>query len=137
MPLIERFILTVLRRRTTVIFLCAVLLGWGSYAYYRLPIEPYPGVAPLTVQVICQWPGRSTLEVERQITIPVETALAGVPDTQTFRSVSLFGLSVVTLKFKQGTDSFKARQNVSLYLQNASIPSGVPSQPQPRCRRKR
>jgi len=51
-------------------------------------------IAPLNVQVITQWPGRSTLEVERQLTVPVETALSGVPDAASIRSVSLFGLSV-------------------------------------------
>ena len=67
----------------------------------------------------------STLEIERQLTIPIETALAGLPDSQSLRSVSLFGLSVVTIQFTEGTDAFKARHNVQLYLAEANLPNGV------------
>ena len=99
----------------------------GVLSFLRLPLQAYPGVAPVTVQAITQWPGRSTVEVEQQITIPVENALASVPDVQSFRSVSLFGLSVVTVKFKEGVDSFKARQNFVTYLSQANLPQGVQS----------
>ncbi|MEI7611889.1 MAG: CusA/CzcA family heavy metal efflux RND transporter [Betaproteobacteria bacterium] len=97
----------------------------GIWSFNQLPIEPYPNISPLNVQVITQWPGRSTLEVERQLTIPIETAMAGVPEIKSFRSVSLFGLSVVTLQFREGADSFKARHNVQLYLNNASLPQNI------------
>lgn len=104
-----------------------VLLALGMNSLSKLPIQPYPGVAPLTIQAISQWPGRSTTEVEQQVTIPVENALAGIPGLQAFRSVSLFGLSVVTLKFNDTTDPFKARQTFIANLSNVDLPDGVNS----------
>ncbi len=121
------FIRGVLEKRVLVIVGSIVLLGLGMFSLSKLPIQPYPGVAPLTIQAISQWPGRSTTEVERQVTIPVENALAGIPGLQAFRSVSLFGLSVVILKFNDTTDSFKARQTFITSLSNVSFPSEVTS----------
>lgn len=102
-----------------------VLLGLGMFSLSKLPIQPYPGVAPLTIQAISQWPGRSTTEVEQQVTIPVENALAGIPGLQAFRSVSLFGLSVVTLKFDDTTNPFQARQRFIASLSNVNFPPGA------------
>ncbi len=118
---------SILKRRLLIVFLASALLIAGILSFTRLPLQAYPGVAPVTVQAITQWPGRSTVEVEQQITIPVENALASVPDVQSFRSVSLFGLSVVTVKFKEGVDNFKARQNFVTYLSQANLPQGVQS----------
>lgn len=119
------FIQQVLHKRIIIIVLCLGLVALGAYSFHKLPIEAYPNIAPLNIQVITQWPGRSTLEIERQLTIPIETALAGLPDSQSLRSVSLFGLSVVTIQFTEGTDAFKARHNVQLYLAEANLPNGV------------
>ena len=121
------FIRGVVEKRVLVIFASIVLLGLGMLSLSKLPIQPYPGVAPLTIQAISQWPGRSTTEVEQQVTIPVENALAGIPGLQAFRSVSLFGLSVVTLKFNDTADPFKARQVFISNLSNVSFPPGVTS----------
>ena len=74
-----QFARLVLKRRWLVAFACLVLLIAGIQAFRALPIEPYPNVSPLNVQVITQWPGHSTLEVEQQLTVPIETALAGLP----------------------------------------------------------
>lgn len=125
------FIAGVLRRRLLILGLCLGLLVLGYISFTKLPIEPYPNISPLNVQVITQWPGRGTNEVERQITVPVETALANLPSLKTFRSVSLFGLSVVTLQFEDGTNSFVARQNVQLQLDSANLPEGVQSELSP------
>jgi cobalt-zinc-cadmium resistance protein CzcA len=121
------FIRGVVEKRVLVIFASIVLLGLGMFSLSKLPIQPYPGVAPLTIQAISQWPGRSTTEVEQQVTIPVENALAGIPGVQVFRSVSLFGLSVVTLKFNDTTDAFKARQIFITNLGKVDFPPGVSS----------
>jgi cobalt-zinc-cadmium resistance protein CzcA len=121
------FIRGVVEKRVLVIFASIVLLGLGMFSLSKLPIQPYPGVAPLTIQAISQWPGRSTTEVEQQVTIPVENALAGIPGLQAFRSVSLFGLSVVTLKFNDTTDAFKARQIFIANLGKVDFPPGVNS----------
>ena len=127
MSFFTTFIRGVVEKRVLVIFASIVLLGLGMFSLSKLPIQPYPGVAPLTIQAISQWPGRSTTEVEQQVTIPVENALAGIPGLQAFRSVSLFGLSVVTLKFNDTTDAFKARQTFIANLSNVSFPPGVTS----------
>jgi heavy metal efflux system protein len=108
-----------------VFLLCVLLLAMGAYSFSSLPIEAYPNIAPLNIQIITQWAGRSTLEIERQLTIPIETSVAGVPDVDSVRSVSLFGLSVVTIKFREGADDFQARQNTQLYLSTVSLPTGV------------
>ncbi len=105
--------------------LCVLLLALGGYSFRTLPIEAYPNIAPLNIQIITQWAGRSTLEIERQLTIPIETSVAGVPDVDSVRSVSLFGLSVVTIKFREGANDFMARQNTQLYLSTVSLPTGV------------
>jgi len=123
--LTSRFIDHAIASRGLVLLLCALLLGLGSYSFRALPIEAYPNIAPLNIQVITQWAGRSTLEIERQLTIPIETAVAGVPDVDSVRSVSLFGLSVVTIKLREGADDFKSRQNTQMYLATASLPTGV------------
>ena len=125
MSIFTSFIRGVVEKRVLVIFASLVLLGLGMFSLSKLPIQPYPGVAPLTIQAISQWPGRSTTEVEQQVTIPVENALAGIPGLQAFRSVSLFGLSVVTLKFNDTTDPFKARQIFVSNLGRVDFPPGV------------
>ena len=127
MSIFTSFIRGVVEKRVLVIFASLVLLGLGMFSVSKLPIQPYPGVAPLTIQAISQWPGRSTTEVEQQVTIPVENALAGIPGVQVFRSVSLFGLSVVTLKFNDTTDAFKARQIFIANLGKVDFPPGVNS----------
>ena len=125
------FIRGVLEKRVLVIAGSIALLGLGMFSLSKLPIQPYPGVAPLTIQAISQWPGRSTTEVEQQVTIPVENALAGIPGLQAFRSVSLFGLSVVTLKFDDTTNPFQARQRFIANLSNVNFPPGTVSSVSP------
>ena len=127
MSFVSSFIRGVLEKRAIIIFAAFVLLFLGAFSLKELPIQPYPGVAPLTIQAISQWPGRSTTEVEQQVTIPVENALAGIPGVKAFRSVSLFGLSVVTLKFTDNADPFKVRQIFIGNLGNVTFPPGVNS----------
>ena len=125
------FIRGVIEKRVIILAAALALLIFGAFSLKQLPIQPYPGVAPLTIQAISQWPGRSTTEVEQQVTIPVENALAGIPGVKTFRSVSLFGLSVVTLKFNDNADPFKVRQIFSTNLSNVNFPPGVSSSVSP------
>ncbi len=131
MSLVTSFIRGVLEKRIVILIAAGVLLFLGAFSLKELPIQPYPGVAPLTIQAISQWPGRSTTEVEQQVTIPVENALAGIPGVKAFRSVSLFGLSVVTLKFNDNADPFKARQIFITNLGNVAFPPGVSSSVSP------
>jgi cobalt-zinc-cadmium resistance protein CzcA len=128
---VTSFLRGVLDKRVLILFASLVLLCLGAFSLKQLPIQPYPGVAPLTIQAISQWPGRSTTEVEQQVTIPVENALAGIPGVKAFRSVSLFGLSVVTLKFNDNADPFKVRQIFITNLGNVTFPPGVNSSVSP------
>ena len=76
------------------------MLVWGIYSFTQLPIEAYPDVMNTQVQVITQWPGHAAEEVEKLITVPLETSLNGVPRVSSIRSRSLFGLSVEYLVFE-------------------------------------
>ena len=94
-------------------------------ALQNLPIEAYPDVADTWVQIITQWPGHAGEEVERQITVPTERVMNGVPKQSAIRSTSIAGLSVVTLIFQDGTDSYFARQQVLERLGQIALPDGV------------
>src|ERR1700744_5032562 len=94
-----------LRQGFLVILMTAVLIGAGTRALDRLPVDAYPDLSPPMVEIITQWPGHASEEVERQISVPVERAMNGIPNTVVMRSISLYGLSDVTLTFEDGTDN--------------------------------
>src|SRR3974377_385108 len=75
------------------------LLIWGLISFHNLPVEAYPDVADKYVWVITQWPGRAAEEIEQQVTIPIETQMNGVAHRTHLRSVSLAGLSFITILF--------------------------------------
>ena len=77
------------------------------------------------VEIITQWPGRATEEVERLITVPVEVAMNGIPNLKVVRSISLYGLSDVIMTFADGTDPYFARQEAFQRMGDATLPSGV------------
>ena len=95
------------------------------------PIEAFPDVINTRVVIITQWPGRSAEELEKFITIPIETEMNVVPDKTSLRSISLFGLSVVTIFFEDNVTDFSARQFVFNQLQNMSLPEGADVEVQP------
>jgi len=95
------------------------------WALKRLPMDAYPDLSPPMVEIITQWPGHAAEEVERLITVPAERGMNGVPHTTTMRSVSLYGLSVVTLTFDDGTDNYFARQQVFNRMGDLGLPDGV------------
>src|SRR5499433_3267463 len=101
-----------LNNRFMVLALTVLLLIWGAVSFHNLPVEAYPDVANNYVQVITQWPGRAAEEVEQQVTIPIETELNGLPHLQHMRSVSLFGLSSVTMIFDDESSNDWNRQKV-------------------------
>src|SRR5579884_758112 len=98
-----------LREKLLVLAIGGMLLIWGVISFHTLPIEAYPDVANTWVQVITQWPGHAAEEVEQQVTIPIETQMNGVAHMTHLRSVSLFGLSVVTLIFDDDAENFESR----------------------------
>lgn len=118
-----------LANRFLVILGSLLLAGAGFWAMTRLPVDAVPDVTNVQVQVMTTAPALSPLEVEQFITVPVETSMSGMPRVEEIRSVSQFGLSVVTVVFEEGTDIYWARQMVGERLQQAreKIPPGVPS----------
>ncbi len=110
-------------------FLVAVfaltLIGVGAWSFSRLPVDAYPDLSPPMVEIISQWPGHAAEEVERLVTVPIETEMNGVENLTVQRSVSLYGLSDVTLTFKDKTDPYFARQRVFERLPDVSLPDGV------------
>src|SRR5438876_7081726 len=91
--MVSKFIGTMLRQRLLVVALTVLLLVGGLYAFRLLNIEAYPDPSPPTIEVIAQNPGWSAEEMERQITVPLETQLNGMPGLDHIRSISLFGLA--------------------------------------------
>ncbi|GAB6067812.1 CusA/CzcA family heavy metal efflux RND transporter [Methylothermus subterraneus] len=112
-------------RRLAAVVTTAIVAGFGGYAFYQTPIEAYPDVTNTQVTVITLYPGYAPEEVERQITVPLERVLNGTPDVLQMRSQSLFGLSLITLTFEDGVDSFRSRTLISERLLGADLPEGV------------
>jgi heavy metal efflux system protein len=123
---IRRLIDVSLDNRLLVLAFWALVAGLGVRAALELPIDAVPDVTNIQVQVLTNSPGLAPEEVERIITFPVETAMSGLPRIEELRSVSRFGLSVVTVVFEEGTDVYWARQLVSERLSEAreQIPEG-------------
>ena len=114
-----------LSNRMLVLSVAIVLFLWGVVSFHNLPIEAYPDVADTYVQVITQWPGHAAEEMEQQITVPLEVQLNGVPHMTHLRSVSLSGLSVITIIYDDEIATFTARQQSLERLSNATMPPGV------------
>ncbi len=117
-----------LREKFLVLSLGVLLLIWGIISFHRLPVEAYPDVADNYVNVITQWPGRAAEEVERQVTIPIELQMNGLPHLTHLRSLSLFGLSSVTVIFDDESDNLVNRQLVLERLSMVSLPENLSPQ---------
>lgn len=105
---------------------CFVLLAAiGVYSWFQLPIDAYPDIADVTVQVVTQVPGLAAEEIEQQITIPLERELNGMPGVVTMRSKNLFGISSILLVFKDGVDDYWARQRVQERISQIALPYGA------------
>ena len=102
-----------LRNRPLVLVGTALLVALGVAAVVRLPVDAVPDVTNVQVQVITPAPALSPLEVEQYVTFPVERGLGGIPSLEQLRSVSRYGLSVVTAVFRDGTDIYFARQQIN------------------------
>lgn len=102
-----------------------VLMVAGYYSFTQLKIEAYPDIADTNVIIVAQYQGRAAEEVEQQVTVPIERAVQNTPNVLDRRSRTIFGLSVVQLTFKDGTDDYFARQQVMERLATAELPEGV------------
>src|SRR3984893_12308267 len=114
-----------LNNRILVLSLAVVLFIWGIISFHNLPIEAYPDVADTYVQIISQWPGHAAEEVEVQITVPLELPFYPFSHLTHLRSVSLVGLSVITIIYDDEIATFTARQEVLDRLAQATTPQGV------------
>jgi heavy metal efflux system protein len=125
---IRRVVDFALANRLLVLGLAFVLFVWGIISFHNLPIEAYPDVADNYVEIITQWPGISAEQIEQQITIPLETAMNGIPGVVHLRSFSLFGLSDLKLIFEDGTENAWNRERVLERLNQVTLPQGVSPQ---------
>ncbi|MYM96218.1 efflux RND transporter permease subunit [Duganella vulcania] len=123
----ERIIRIAVELRWLVLLAVLGTAGLGIYSYQKLPIDAVPDITNVQVQVNTAVPGYSPLETEQRITYPIETAMAGLPQLEQTRSMSRYGLSQVTIIFKEGTDIYFARQLVNQRIQEAkdSLPPNV------------
>ncbi|MBS4098476.1 MAG: efflux RND transporter permease subunit [Sulfuricella sp.] len=120
--MIEKLITFALQQRVFVLVAALLLAGGGWYAMQNLPVEAFPDVQDVQVQIVTQALGQAPAEVERNISQPIEREMSGVPHLTQLRSVSITGLSIVTLTFTDHTDDYFARQQVMERLQNVSLP---------------
>ncbi|MBI3827082.1 MAG: efflux RND transporter permease subunit [Candidatus Rokubacteria bacterium] len=121
--MIARVVAFALHQRFVTIALGLMLIGVGVASYRRLPVEAYPDVGDVRVEVITLWPGHSAEEVERLITIALEKELNGIARVTVIRSDTLFGLSNIRVIFSDGTDDYWARQQVQARLSQAELPA--------------
>src|ERR1700730_1617934 len=117
-----------LENRFLVLLGAILLLAWGAISFANLPIEAYPDVANSYVNIITQWPGRAAEEVEQQVTIPVEIVMNGIPHLTSLRSISVFGLSSVTLIFDDDSENDWNRQKALERLSQVTLPDNIQAQ---------
>ena len=115
----------VLRHRTIVAALLALFVTAGVVAFRRLPVEAYPDVTNVSFQIITLFPGHAAEEVERLVTIPIENVLNGIPRRASIRSISLFGLSQITIVFEDDTDRAYVRSQAYQLLSTVDLPVGA------------
>src|SRR5215471_7185424 len=123
--MIRRVVDFALNNRFVVLCIALVLILWGALSFHQLPVEAYPDVADNYVEIITQWPGISAEQIEQQVTIPLERAMAGIPGVAHLRSFSLFGLSDLKLIFNDNTSNFENRERVLERMAQATLPPGV------------
>ena len=123
--MIDRFVAFCLHRRVAVIVL-AVLMGiFGIYAWETLSVEAYPELGDVASQVTTQIPGLAAEEVEQLVTVPLERAINGTPGMILMRSQSTFGLSLITVLFRDGYDDYWVRQRLNERISQATLPAGA------------
>src|SRR3984893_8245650 len=126
--MLQRLIHFPLHQRFIVVALTFLLIAGGLVSFYRLPIEAYPDVVDVEVDVITIWPGHAAEEVERLVTIALEKELNGIAHVTFIRSFSIFGLSNIRVFFADGTDNYWSRQQVLERIGQAEIPADAKPQ---------
>src|SRR5574337_1895555 len=123
--MISRLITICLQRRVVAWGVALLLVVLGYYNWTQMAVEAYPDLGDVTAQVTTQAPGLAAEDIEQQITVPLERALAGTPGLATMRSSSTFGLSLITLVFKDGIEDYWARQRINERIAQVTLPSGI------------
>ncbi len=123
--LIQGIVSFSLKNHIIVFFLTGVLLIAGIISYINTPIEAFPDVTNTRARIITQWPGRSAEEIEKFITLPIMKEMNTIPKKEQVRSISLFGLSVVTVLFEDDVEDFYAQQYAANRLQGVELPDGA------------
>ncbi len=126
--MIERIIEFCLQQRLMVIGATLAIAVSGIVAFEKLPVQAFPDVQNVFVQVVTQYPGQAPEEIEKLISLPIERVMDGLPHLMNMRSVSIFGLSVVSLTFDDSAEDYFSRQQVLERLRNADIPSDTKPQ---------
>ncbi|HUL13408.1 MAG TPA: CusA/CzcA family heavy metal efflux RND transporter [Methylococcaceae bacterium] len=123
--MIDRIIAFCLQQRPLIIGAAVLLAVAGVLSFERLPVQAFPDVQNVFVNVVTQFPGQAPEEVEKLITLPIEKEMNGLPHLINMRSVSIFGLAVVTLTFDDDAEDYFSRQQVLERLQGVSLPTAV------------
>jgi heavy metal efflux system protein len=125
--MLKKIVALVLRQKGAVMIFSLLLLGFGVYSYITLPIDAFPDVTNIQVDVVGRANGLSALEIERSVTYPIEMSMRGLPKVKQMRSVTKFGLSLVTIIFDDNVDIYFARQLVFERLAEAKerLPKGA------------
>ena len=125
--MIDRFVEFCLRRRIAVIAIALLLSLYGLYAWETLSVEAYPELGDVAAQVTTQVPGLAAEEVEQLITVPLERQINGTPGLLLMRSESTFGLSLITVLFRDGSEDYWARQRLLERINQTVLPAGAPT----------
>jgi cobalt-zinc-cadmium resistance protein CzcA len=123
--MIRAFVTIAIERRWLVLALFLLLGAFGYFSWKELSVEAYPDIADTSAQVITMYAGHAAEEVEEQVTVPIERELNGTPGLEIMRSRSTFGLSIITLVFRDGVDDYFARQRIRERLDNVELPPGA------------
>src|SRR5215831_16310762 len=123
--MIQRITSFALHQPFFLILLTALFVAGGVAAFLGLPVEAFPDVTDTQVQVITLYQGRAAEEVEKQVTLPIEIGLSGIPHSLRLFSHTQFGLSFIAVTFDDAVDAYFARQQVLERLRDVELPDGV------------
>src|SRR3984893_12313144 len=123
--MIDHVIAFCLQKRVLAVMIALFFSVYGIYAWKQLPVDAYPLLSDVYVQVTTPAPGLAAEEVEQQITVPLERALNGVPNLTRMRSSSTFGLSIITMRFRDGSEDYWQRLRVSERIAQVTLPAGI------------
>jgi cobalt-zinc-cadmium resistance protein CzcA len=123
--MIHRIVQFALQQRFLMLLVTVLIVIAGAFSFQRMPVDAYPDLSPPMVELVTQWPGHASEEVERLATLPLELAMNGTPHLSVMRSISLYGLSDLRLTFDESVDPYFARQLVYQRLSDASLPAGI------------